>query len=66
MPIKKDGLNLSNYYKADDRTKQRLCLRCRDEFTSYHAGHRICSHCETLDSFQNHRSGYQPTGFLRK
>lgn len=66
MPINKEGLNLSNYYKADDRTKQRLCLRCGQDFTSFHSGHRLCGRCENQNSFQNDRAGFQPTGFLRK
>ena len=65
-PVNKEGLNLSTYIKPDERTKQRTCLHCRKDFESYHAGNRICSHCETLGSFQNSRSGYDATGFLSK
>ena len=49
-PVNKEGLNLSGYIKPDERTKQRLCLRCRAEFRSYHAGNRICDRCARLDS----------------
>ncbi len=71
--VSSDGLNYSTYLeKTPDhwmptkRTKQRTCLHCRKDFESYHAGNRICSHCETLNSFQNSRSGYDTTGFLSK
>ena len=65
-PVNKEGVNLSNYLVTDERSRVRSCLNCKQDFRSYHAGNRICPRCETLDSFQNDRAGYQPTGFLRK
>ena len=71
--INKDGPSFSSYLvKTPDhhvpskRTKQRTCLHCRKDFESFHAGNRICSHCEALASFQNSRSAYDATGFLSK
>lgn len=40
-------LDLINAHLADDRNteKSRRCLRCQHEFTSKHAGNRICPAC---------------------
>lgn len=31
-------------------SKRRKCLRCRNEFLSYHAGNRICATCKSEDN----------------
>ena len=71
--VSSDGFNYStylvkspNHIMPTKRTKQRLCLYCGKYFESFHAGHRICSRCESRESFQNNRSGFDETGFLAK
>ena len=45
--------------RAANDTKQRVCLRCTQAFTSLWAGERICKHCKETSAW---RSGvaYKP------
>ena len=56
------GRNLHEDWVVDERSKERKCLRCGQNFFSQHAGERICAHCKGSDDYQECLNGYNEHG----
>ena len=41
------------------RVEQRLCLKCRSEFTSRWVGERLCKRCRETDAWRTGSSSYE-------